>query len=767
MLQFLALPTVYLPVSASLSRLTVHLQRAQPFHLKHSSNSAAIRTMDTRTRVEKAAERMVKDGKLSQAVRLLMSESEKQDDAFEVKVEALRHKFMPRVQAFENIRTASTPSFSADIVITQIRKMNKNSATAIDGWTRDLLLAGVLYDSTIAEALGVVLAWINDGKFDTLAMDCLRAGRLVAVPKLDGGIRPITVSNALLKLLGSALMARSAVRLSPAQYAVGSKHGAATVIHQCRAAAASGKAVIKIDSTNAFNVCPRHLVYKLLADAPDEIRAYFETIYALPSAMVVFGPGHSTVIEADEGIRQGDALSAYFFGVLMDAVAVEMSEHIRREHPGCEFQIFMYMDDMTIVCPIEYVEPGTQIAQQIMLLYGLRPNLHKSAVLMPGQCVSPAAPSLPVKAMTDFFRVLGSSVSLNHDDTAQLYTARIHKFFSVLRTIRLHPQIVFTVLRICGRLKILYLASTTPPTVVSPIADMFHQEISATLNSLLHAQVPVEMLYDKLGCGMVDYREHAVRLYEHSRLQIKQSVEISVGLTTNSFDSASMRSQHDAQWLFYGGSFLMMTESQFVFALAIRLRVLPVGALTNLPVTCWCTRAVLTTAAEVIEHYLICDQASPLTKTHRHNAVRNALAAVARSFGVHCQEEPTMYADLYQNGHQRPDIVFFLHPPLVTDVSIVYPETEVNVAADKAATEKIKQHTQAVAKLAHRFLPFVMETFGHFHPDALKLIDELARSVFPHIRKPFALSMRHATSTALAMMRADVVRLAIARGMGA
>ena len=70
------------------------------------------------------------------------------------------------------------------------------------------------------------------------------------------------------------------------------------------------------------------------------------------------------------------------------------------------------------------------------------------------------------------------------------------------------------------------------------------------VSSQIHAQVPVEMLYD-------DYRAHSVRLYEHSRLQIKQPVETSVGLTTNSFHSASMRSQRDAravvQWLFYGG----------------------------------------------------------------------------------------------------------------------------------------------------------------------------------------------------------------------
>ena len=63
----------------------------------------------------------------------------------------------------------------------------------------------------------------------------------------------------------------------------------------------------------------------------------------------------------------------------------------------------------------------------------------------------------------------------------------------------------------------------------------------------------------------------------------------------------------------------MTTPHQFVMALCLRLRVLP-AQLRVLPVTCECGTLLCTDGA-AIEHFVRCNVASDVTKTHRHSDV--------------------------------------------------------------------------------------------------------------------------------------------------
>jgi hypothetical protein len=469
---------------------------------------------------------------------------------------------------------------------------------------------------------------------------------------------------------------------------------------------------------------------------------------------------------SEEGIRQGDSLSSFFFCTLMDAVAAdllrmldEMDTQLRHS-----VQILMYMDDITIVCEPAHASVVTRVLATAMEINGLKPNFSKSSVLMPDvPDTSITNIGLTVCSMNDYFRVLGTSITKNHVPTVELYTGRMDRFFGALQKVRVHPQIVFTMLRICGRLKMLYLATTTPPHVVQPLAERFHNHVSSTLAQIVDSPVPAPMIYDVLGAGMVDYRALCSAIYDDSIVltMCPRAGAHQVRLSTNSFESASLRSQHDAQWLFYGGSHMVMTPAQFALALAVRFRTLP-QSMQLFPLTCGCGTCI-STSSDAIEHFIRCDKASTMTKTHRHNAVRNALTTAARSFGVNCQQEPRLYTDLYENGHQRPDITFFTYPPIVTDISVVMPEHDVDVAATRVAKEKVREHEQTVARVGHKFIPFVMESYGHFHAQAHQLIMQVASFLPPHLQRACVMSMTHATSTALAVTRGDAIRLAVLR----
>jgi hypothetical protein len=226
--------------------------------------------------------------------------------------------------------------------------------------------------------------------------------------------------------------------------------------------------------------------------------------------------------------------------------------------------------------------------------------------------------------------------------------------------------------------------------------------------------------------------------------------------------TASIRAQYDAPYLFYSrdvnGQFI--EDAHFRMALAIRLRTLPKN-MRVLPRMCRCGH-LSTHECDLIEHCLLCDRSTHYTHTHRHNDVRDAMIAVARSFGISCTSEPTFYEECYDTLEvHRPDITFHTCPKITTDVTIVTPKGDVGIEAAKAAQDKKTTHNDAVARLGHTFIPFAMETYGHKDRCCLTLINALKQHLPPHLHKQFTFSFHHATSTALARARATTILSAL------
>ena len=245
------------------------------------------------------------------------------------------------------------------LVIRVIKKLPKNSATAIDGWNRDLIFSSVTIDPCIAEDLGIVLALLasstqtknkenetelhnkkkpnnnnnnnNNNKkknddyddeenipqlqqqqqkdehefFDNETMKFIRAARLLGIPKSDGGIRPIIISSFLAKLVGNCLLKRSGVSNIPYQYAINFANGSKIIGHIARKEFQNGKALIFLDICNGFkNSTVRKNILQQMKDDKicEDLQSYFCVLYSPPSHLLVYGPnGKVATIISDEG----------------------------------------------------------------------------------------------------------------------------------------------------------------------------------------------------------------------------------------------------------------------------------------------------------------------------------------------------------------------------------------------------------------------------------------------------------------------------------
>jgi hypothetical protein len=301
----------------------------------------------------------------------------------------------------------------------------------------------------------------------------------------------------------------------------------------------------------------------------------------------------------------------------------------------------------------------------------------------------------------------------------------------------------------------IYLANTMPPDYTSILLQHFDNAIVSTVRSILNADIREAFIFDALGAGFPCYTKAAHQLYAHSReMSLKNNDKgAEVRLVLESLPhTAGIRSQHDAEYMFFAATtpISALSPSQFCMAMCIRLRTMPKSML-DFPKRCPCN-AQIDYMHDFIEHALCCEKYGHATHTQRHNAIRDTMIAVARSYGITCTKEPDFY--VYKDGiKHRPDITFHTAEPIATDVTIVYPHTAPGTAAKAAASVKENAHTDAVNMINHRFIPFAMEVYGHRDESCFRLIDALRKQLPRHLQYAFTFEMNHAVSCTLARER--------------
>jgi Reverse transcriptase (RNA-dependent DNA polymerase)/Reverse transcriptase-like len=788
MIELICLPMMYLPAGVPTKRIETHTQRGQPFNIREptrqqpeeeetepnadaqpqqnvaaaaaasasatSTPNAAQKEAEERKqneRLGKAVTRLALDRKIKSAVKLLQQKPATDD--MEKKLQDIRSKFIPRQQLVHKLTTTNTVSYDTATVITVAKKLPRNAVNCIDGWTKDLLLQTINIDASIAEHIGVLAARINDEGFGELVMSILKAGRVVGIPKSEGNYRPIVISSFFVKLTGALVLFRAKSKCSKRQYALDIDRGAERIVHLTREAYAVRKTIIRIDSSNAFNMTQRERIGKLLHQQPDEMKAYFNTMYVKSTPLFMYGPnGTMHVIDAEEGVRQGDALSSFFFCLMMDEAMKKISE----KHPDAD--IWCYMDDMTIAVLPHMAGRVFDAAKEALKELGFQINAEKSAAI---QIDNIQTANITNSNPTEEFKMLGANITSNYIKMNKKKEEDLETFFHNIVKCNLHPQLQWTILRLCGMPKMIYYAATTPPMFSSNLLDTFDKMVKTTAQTILEADIAPRMFYDTLGGGFPLYAKIANDLFEASKtMSLAQTKGAYVQLVTSCLSTAALSSQHDAQYLFFQANtdIASMSPKEFQMAMSIRLRVLP-RHIVNRPRKCNCG-ATLATDDTFIEHVLTCDQSTRFTHTHRHNQVRDAIAAVARANGITVTVEPTFY-NYSTAARKRPDITFHTPKPIATDVTIVKPHEVMNKATEDAEQAKSKEHTEAVSALGHTFIPFAMEVYGHRGISCTTLTKALKNQLPRHLQWTFEMDMNHAVSSALAKARAQSILSAV------
>jgi len=239
-------------------------------------------------------------------------------------------------------------SVSEDDLLAALRAMANGAAAGPNGMTIELLLI-LAQDAECLKALCLIVRDIINYDIPQHIRERLTRCRLIALGKPDGGVRPIAIGDALLKVAGKILFMRHKVDINKyfgdVQFGCMSSGGCETVAHNVRADVEQGRCVLTIDQKNAFNSPSRKALSEAL-HAVSQFRNFwplFDLEYGTPSELLYFADKqHHSTIMSQTGTRQGSSLGGFYFCLVMHPIL----RAVQAEFPN--IRIYAYIDDVTL-----------------------------------------------------------------------------------------------------------------------------------------------------------------------------------------------------------------------------------------------------------------------------------------------------------------------------------------------------------------------------------------------------------------------------------
>jgi hypothetical protein len=384
--------------------------------------------------------------------------------------------------------------------------------------------------------------------------------------------------------------------------------------------------------------------------------------------------------------------------------------------------------------------------------------------------------------------MLGVNITNNFETYNNSIVQRIDAFFDSLDAIRLHPELKHQLLMFCGKPRMLYYCSTTPPQFGTTVVQHFQHRMKLSFSKIIGVSdlnsIRDKMVYNYNGGNLSDYLTHYSTIYNQTVSSIQRGGVKSMMVKLIEFSREEFLSPEtscDRLWSQYihPTHVGQLTIQQYKCALAIRCRLIPDFCRSefNEIMRCDCDTAVTTKnlspeeetnmkekgIVPLLPHLISCTALHKVNFTIRHDHVKLAIAHIANRYGIRTTLEPRVYA-YPDNSASRPDIIFAVQncAHIATDVIVVQPVnstdiTAIGSAAAAKAREKIAHHGAAVAQFGHKFIPFALETTGHMDSGCFQLIKTLSNAVPFASRPSFVMDMKAAVSTALAQYRAEVL----------
>ena len=295
---------------------------------------------------------------------------------------------------------------------------------------------------------------------------------MVAVPKPNGGVRPIAIGEIYRRLTAKCLLEEirpdARRHFWPVQTGVCVPAGVDAAVHTVRAWAnrsnnCQQKVLVKLDFHNAFNTISRKAVLDAVETDFPTLSRWAWWCYGQPSGLR-FGGG---TLASAGGVQQGDPLGPLLFAAAIQSLA----QDLRR---GLDIGMF-YLDDGVLAGDVAAVSAALLHLQQRAAALGLTLNLRKSEVIaMAGAPATVLQRYFPPELLQDHsgctrvakhFELLGAPVG---DDAfcAQHTASRVTGASQLLDAVAdIHdPQVGLRLLRTAaGHSKLLHSLRCAPP----------------------------------------------------------------------------------------------------------------------------------------------------------------------------------------------------------------------------------------------------------------------------------------------------------------
>ena len=273
------------------------------------------------------------------------------------------------------------------------------------------------------KAAGQVLARLLLGELPGEAVDAHLAGRLVGIPKADGGVRPLACGSAARRLAakGACLVFADglAEACGEAQYAVG-RVGGAEKLHKTLTLLAELRPdalFVKLDFRNAYNSILRSSIREAVATRAPALDCVAATLCPVLTEHVWFdAEGRGRRVPAVRGVDQGCPLSPALFAIGVAPVLETLRTELRTRDAAA--QVLSYLDDIHVVIAPQLAAAAVERARELFAPLGLQLHDGKQKVWSPRPHGLPPLPGS--LAISDTFTCLGASALWVDEECARV-----------------------------------------------------------------------------------------------------------------------------------------------------------------------------------------------------------------------------------------------------------------------------------------------------------------------------------------------------------
>jgi hypothetical protein len=329
------------------------------------------------SRLARSVSSKLEEGNFKGAVRLICSE-DSQAVVTDETVAALRLKHPSAPTDRRSVASLSTGTTSGQFstCVDDVRKaifsFPAGSSGGPDGLTPQHLRDLVSTEGENSPLLALITDLVN-GLYKGIVPEQVRpvffGGRLIALAKKDGGLRPIAIGYTLRRLAAKVANTYATRKLSPVfsplQLGVGSAGGMEAAVHATRRYLQhlpSDHSIVKLDFRNAFNTLRRDALLEATQSILPELFTFVTSAYSA-SSILQFG---GEEISSSEGVQQGDPVGPLLFSMTIQPLLTNCASELR----------IGYLDDITLGGPT--VEVASDVIQLKAAAFDLGLELNDS-----------------------------------------------------------------------------------------------------------------------------------------------------------------------------------------------------------------------------------------------------------------------------------------------------------------------------------------------------------------------------------------------------